>query len=118
MQASGIAHGRKYTDFRLRLFVIQTLASRCFGLQPFATVRRYGLRSFKLKDKICDTPMRPNGVGRRADLMKCDYECAACEAKKTVIEMDHTTTSYALLDKGKCRSQITRACVLWSLRSF
>jgi len=41
----------------------------------------------------CDTPMRPNGVGRRADLMACHLECAACEAKRTVIELDRATTS-------------------------
>ena len=41
----------------------------------------------------CDTPMRPNGVGRRAGLMECHFECAACEAKKTVIELDRTTAS-------------------------
>ena len=41
----------------------------------------------------CDTPMRPNGVGRRADLMECHFECAACEAKRTVIELDRATTS-------------------------
>ena len=49
----------------------------------------------------CDTPMRPNGVGRRAGLMECHFECAACEAKKTVIDMDRTTTSQALLGNGK-----------------
>jgi len=41
----------------------------------------------------CDTPMRPKGVGRGADLMECHFECAACEAKRTVIELDRATTS-------------------------
>jgi hypothetical protein len=49
----------------------------------------------------CDTPMRPNGVGRRGGLMECHFECAACEAKKTVIDIDRTTTSQALLGNGK-----------------
>jgi hypothetical protein len=48
----------------------------------------------------CDTPMRPNGVGRRAGLMECHFECAACEAKKTIIEIDRMTPSQALLGKG------------------
>jgi hypothetical protein len=48
----------------------------------------------------CDTPMRPNGVGRRAGLMECHFECAACEAKKTIIEIDRMMTSQALLGKG------------------
>jgi hypothetical protein len=49
----------------------------------------------------CDTPMRPAGVGRRAGLMECHFECAACEAKRTVIELDRTTTSQVLLGGGK-----------------
>lgn len=51
MQASAIAHGLKYTDFKLRLFVIRRLAPRCFSLQPFATVRPYRLSSLKLDNK-------------------------------------------------------------------
>jgi hypothetical protein len=42
---------------------------------------------------VCDTPMRPNGVGCRADLMEYHYECAACEAQKTIVEIDRTVTS-------------------------
>jgi hypothetical protein len=49
----------------------------------------------------CDTPMRPNGVGRRAGLMECHFECAACQAKKTVIEIDRATTSQVLLGGSK-----------------
>jgi hypothetical protein len=41
----------------------------------------------------CDTPMRPDGVGRRAGLMEYHYECAACAVQKTIVEIDRTATS-------------------------
>jgi hypothetical protein len=42
---------------------------------------------------VCDTPMRPNGVGCRAQLMEYHYECAACDTQKTIIEIGWTATS-------------------------
>jgi hypothetical protein len=36
----------------------------------------------------CDTPMQPNGVGRRAGLMEYHYKCLVCEVQKTIIEID------------------------------
>ena len=42
---------------------------------------------------VCDTPMRPNGVGCRAQLMEYHYKCTACQTQKTIVEIGRTVTS-------------------------
>jgi hypothetical protein len=60
----------------------------------------------------CDAPMRPNGVGCGADLIEYYYECAACEAKKTVIEIDRMTTSWVYGQMRDPNNQNKRGVVI------
>ena len=94
------ARALKALSAKVRNFYLETESRWLRRAVSYEHAERLAIVVARLRDlpkmpfcPVCDTPMRPNGVGCRALLMEYHYECAACDTHKTVVEIGRTATS-------------------------